>query len=300
MKPQNATQLYSQAEYGVGTNFLSVQQFSALYGARRTYVEALEQYLSHYGISDFILYANGLDLKAVGTTTQVNEAFGVQEENYEVPAVPGTRGAPGVRSQHVYAPKNQATMPQSLAQTIEAILGLSSYAPWVSQTAHATTVPNTNSSTACVKLTGLPDACNTPQNFAANYNLKGLYRQGAAGQGQTIGIVTLAALNQTAPAYFWQTVLHMRPSGRTVQVDTADGGPGAPTGTSVETDLDTEQSGALAPDASIRVYQAPNTTAGFVDGFMTAASQNIAGSVSSSWGESEALLAATGSPFNRG
>jgi subtilase family serine protease len=39
------------------------------------------------------------------------------------------------------------------------------------------------------------------------------------------------------------------------------------------------------------VYQAPNTDPGFVDGFFTAASQNVADTLSSSWGESETFVA---------
>ena len=53
-----------------------------------------------------------------------------------------------------------------------------------------------------------------------------------------------------------------------------------------------EQSGALAPRSNIVVYQAPNTDFGFVDGFYTAASQNIADTVSASWGESETVIQA--------
>ena len=53
-----------------------------------------------------------------------------------------------------------------------------------------------------------------------------------------------------------------------------------------------EQSGALAPDAAVRVYQSPNTDAGFADDFYQAASENIADSVSASWGESESLIRA--------
>lgn len=296
LKPQSSRQLFANAERDLGTSFLTVKQFASEYGATHQYVTELEQYLSQYGISDFTLYADGLDLKAVGTTTEVDKAFGVQEQNYQVPAVPARNGMQGIPAQQVYAPKSQATMPERLVQTIVAILGLTNYAPWVTQTAHATTEPAKQSTTACLQLTGLPNACNTPSNFATQYELTGLYHHGDKGQNQTLGIVTLAALNQTAPAHFWTTVLHMTPSGRTVQVETVDGGPGAPTtgkGTG-ETDLDTEQSGALAPDANVRVYQAPNTTAGFADGFYTAASQNEAGTVSSSWGESEALIDAFG------
>jgi kumamolisin len=78
----------------------------------------------------------------------------------------------------------------------------------------------------------------------------------------------------------------------TFTVDNVDGGPGAPSAASgsVETDLDIEQSGALAPGANVIDYQAPNTDPGFVDAFFTAASQNIASGVSASWGESETVI----------
>ena len=71
-----------------------------------------------------------------------------------------------------------------------------------------------------------------------------------------------------------------------------DGGPGAPSDASGtgETDLDIEQSGALAPGANVIDYQAPNTDPGFADAFFTAASANTANTVSTSWGESETIL----------
>ena len=53
-----------------------------------------------------------------------------------------------------------------------------------------------------------------------------------------------------------------------------------------------EQSGGLAPGANVIVYQAPNTDFGFVDAFFTAASQNVASTVSASWLGSETGLQA--------
>src|SRR5437868_6626869 len=41
------------------------------------------------------------------------------------------------------------------------------------------------------------------------------------------------------------------------------------------------------------VYQAPNTDPGFADAYFTAASQNVASTVSASWGEWETVLAAS-------
>jgi subtilase family serine protease len=60
-----------------------------------------------------------------------------------------------------------------------------------------------------------------------------------------------------------------------------------------ESDLDVEQSGAIAPGANIRVYEAPNTDPGFADAFFSAASDNVADTVSVSWGESETYVLQT-------
>jgi len=57
-----------------------------------------------------------------------------------------------------------------------------------------------------------------------------------------------------------------------------------------ETTLDVEQSGALAPQAQIIVYQAPDTDPGFLDSFFRAATDNTADTVSTSWGASETII----------
>ena len=103
-----------------------------------------------------------------------------------------------------------------------AILGLTNYGPYGSQAIHVNTnlvKPQSGSSSDCLALTGLPDACNLPSNFASNYGLDGLYNEGADGSGQTIAIVTLAALDPGAPEYFWSNVAHVPSTGRSVTVD---------------------------------------------------------------------------------
>ena len=96
-----------------------------------------------------------------------------------------------------------------------------------------------------------------------------------------------------APQYFWSNIAHVNRTG-SFTVENIDGGPGAPSDASGtgETDLDLEQSGSLAPGANVIDYQAPNTDPGFADAFFTAASQNVASTISTSWGESETLLEA--------
>jgi kumamolisin len=120
-----------------------------------------------------------------------------------------------------------------------------------------------------------------------------LRAQLADGQGQTLGIITFATVDSGAPQYFWKNIAGVHRTG-TLSFDQVDGGAGAPSGAagSGETDLDTEQSGSVAPGANIIVYEAPNTDAGSIDALFTAATQNLAGSVSQSWGEAETLIQA--------
>jgi kumamolisin len=169
--------------------------------------------------------------------------------------------------------------------------------PFGSQAVHTDTSAikaDSGSSNACEALSGLDDACHTTADFANEYGLSSLYKK-TDGAGQTIAIVTLAALDVGAPEYYWDNIDDVPDTGRSVTVDNVDGGPGAPSydaGTG-ETDLDVEQSGGLAPGANIIVYQAPNTDYGFADAFFQAASQNIASTVSASWLESETYLEAS-------
>jgi subtilase family serine protease len=296
LKEQDLAQLEANVEGGL-RSYLSVRQFANTYGQSQTNISQLQSYLSQYRISTAI-YADNVDVVATGTAGEFDRALSVQQQQYHVPAAPGRNGMQGSLAQTVHGTAQSPYLPYRIAQYVTAILGLTNYGPFTSQAVHtdtALTPPKAGSSNSCLALTGLPDACNTPANFAANYGLDGLYQRGATGSGETIAIVTLAALDPGAPQYFWNRVLGLPASGRTVTVENIDGGPGAPSdnGGSGETDLDVEQSGGLAPGANVIVYQAPNTDYGYADAFFSAASQNIASSVSASWGESETYLEAS-------
>src|SRR6185437_8610184 len=79
------------------------------------------------------------------------------------------------------------------------------------------------------------------------------------------------------------------PSVEAVGVDGAQNVPGQdPNGADGEVLLDIEVAGALAPQAKILVYFAPNTDAGFLDAVSTAAHANpTPAAISISWGQSE-------------
>jgi kumamolisin len=294
---QNEGFLSAQVEHGMN-RFLSVSQFANQYGQSRSYIGQLTSYLAHYGISTNV-YGDDLDVVASGTAGQFDSALSTSQNNYSAPAINGRGGQLGHPAQHFHGATHSPYLPRYLANGVTAILGLTNYAPFVDSSAKmkaGVSKPNSSSSNACVQLTGLTSACHLPQDFAKSYGLSPLSQHGAQGQGQTIGIVTLAALDQGAPEYFWKNVegLPAASANRAVKVENIDGGPGDPSfdAGSSETDLDVEQSGGLAPAANVTVYQAPNTDSGFADAFFTAATENAASSVSASWGESETIVQA--------
>jgi kumamolisin len=290
---RNVSQLEQAVDHG-GNQFLSVSQFAQEYGQSQSNVSQLENFLGQYGISTQV-YQGNVDVVANGTAGQFDKALSDQQNQYHVPGFPGHNGMPPVPAQTVHAPSTAPELPYQISQYVLSILGLANYAPFVSQAVSVNktdVAPQKGSTSACLALSGLPDGCNTPQTFEQNYGLSQLESQGANGHGQTLAIVTLAALDPTAPGFFWNNVVNIPNTGRTVTVQNVDGGPGAPTDASGsgETDLDVEQSGGVAPGANVIVYQAPNTDSGFIDGFFQAASQNVASSISSSWGESETII----------
>jgi kumamolisin len=293
LKEQNIGSLEDQTETGFQpSRFLSVSQFAAKYGQPASNINALTSYLAGFGITTSV-YSDDVNVVASGTAGEFDKALTITEENVQVPQEKGYGGLGPIRAQNVYSPKQAPLLPYRLASFVTAILGLSNYGPFVSDIAKPSSYskPQQGSSDACVAEFGLPNGCHLPSDFAKMYNLDPLYAKGANGSGQTLGIVTLAAVDPGAPQHFWADISDTNRTG-SFNVDSIDGGAPGPSGAagSDETDLDIEQSGALAPGANVISYQAPNTDYGFSDGFFTAASQNVASTVSTSWGESETVV----------
>jgi kumamolisin len=296
MKEQNEQALESQVTAGV-KSYLSVSQFAAKYGASASAISALNSYLAKYGIKTSV-YADGIDVVATGTAGDFDSALTVHQAEYSVPAQTGVGQLNTVPAQTVYTNTDSPLLPASLAGTVSTILGLTNYNPFVNQVARpqalkAQAAAGGTVNATCVADFGLPNGCHLPADFAKMYNLDPLYGR-ANGSGQTLAIVTLAKPDPGAPQYFWANISHTTRTGTYTEVSVDGGAPG-PSGAvgSDESDLDIEQSGALAPGANVISYEAPNTDFGFVDGLAAAASANIASTVSTSWGQSETNLEAS-------
>jgi kumamolisin len=288
LKARHLRRLEVGVEAGMPDGYLSVGQFAGDFGQLRPNIAALRRYLARYRIKTSA-DADGLDVIARGTAGEFDRALSVRQREYRVPAVPARYGLPGRQALTVHGTTDRALLPRNLARFVLSILGLTSYPTFASDAVRSPALQSGERRSA--KQTGNL----TPADFARRYHLDPLYRRGAAGAGETIGIVALASVDPADPEHFWGKVLDLAVPARRISLVSVDGGPGPVSAASGsgETTLDVEQAGAVAPDANIAVYQSPNTDAGFVDGFFAAASQNVADSVSASWGTSETEIQAS-------
>ncbi|GER70295.1 aspartyl protease [Weizmannia acidilactici] len=245
-------------------DYLSVSDFSKSYGAKPQVIKKVTDYLKSYGIATSV-EPNHLIIKANGTAGQFNKAFSVQlkKEKYKGKTFHGTKDKPRV--------------PASIGHDLLCILGLSNYSNFSSHVVKR--VPLSKGESVPTGPLNL-----TPNDLIKQYHVQPLYDKGAAGDGQTIGIVTLADFNTEDAYSFWQLQGISVKNDRITKVN-VDGGSGWDGYD--ETTLDVEQSGALAPQADIRVYIGPNTDTGFADAFAAAIDENKAQQISVSWGESE-------------
>ncbi|PWI57317.1 hypothetical protein BM613_09400 [Sulfoacidibacillus thermotolerans] len=255
-------------------HYLSVSQFAAQFGQPAPVIQAITNYLHQFGIQTSV-YSDNLNITANGTAGQFDQAFSVQLQNMKFQ---------GVNFHGTAAPPH---MPVALADPILAVLGLTNYGNFSTHLVK----PLPQEKFLPTSTDGPPAGSQTPADLAANYNVDPLYKEGDFGQGQTVGIVTLASVNPSDAYTFWK--LNQIPvAPNRIQLVNVDGGAGPVSAMSgsVETTIDVEQAGALAPQANLIVYQAPNTDYGFADAFFNAVTANQADAISTSWGESETAV----------
>lgn len=265
--------------------FLTVGQFRQRFAPSTREIQQFVRYLQSFGITVNKIYADNLDITVTGTAAQLNAAFSTELHDYVK------------NGRRFHRPASKFSMPGSFAQLVLAVPGLSNEAgrfhPMNLRMKPAVGIPG--------QAAGQYPAMTWPQNSTATgipgeytvgdvanfYQVNPLYQAGVTGQGQTVGIMTLANFLEADAYAYWQDIgLKVKPN-RITKVPVDGGTPVAAGVGDDETSLDVEQSGGLAPQAKLRVYIAPNTNDGFIDLFYTAASENAADTLSISWGEPE-------------
>ncbi|HUL48167.1 MAG TPA: S53 family peptidase [Steroidobacteraceae bacterium] len=257
--------------------FLTAEEFVARFAPTDAEVAKVTAALGRYGLS--AQRASALTLRVTGLAPDLERAFAVSLHSYRV-APHGNE--PGYT---FHAPLSRAVIPAEIAGSLSAVVGLDnrpSLRPHLRQSVqHPRAAPSSGT-------TINPPGLLTVADFASYYDVTPLYRQGISGKGRTLAIVTLANLTPSDAFGYWAS-LGLKVDPKRLTLVNIDGGPGAPSDASgsIESTLDVQQSGGLAPGANIIVYLAPNTNQAFLDAFVQAAEDNRAESISTSWGNWE-------------
>jgi kumamolisin len=138
---------------------------------------------------------------------------------------------------------------------------------------------------------GIVSHAAAPQAFTANQLAKIYgFPTGVTGKGQCIAIIELGGgFKTTDIANYFNSLGIIPPAVKAISVDGGTNSPSTPDGADGEVMLDIEVAGAVAPEAQIAVYFAPNTDQGFLDAITTALhdTQNKPSVISISWGAAE-------------
>ncbi|GLQ49522.1 protease pro-enzyme activation domain-containing protein [Dyella flava] len=264
--------------------FLTTSQFAQQYGASDSDVARVQAYLQKQGLSSQVLPSH-LAIMTTGTAAQLDALFSTSIHNY----VSRENG------RQFHKPAGSAQIPSAIADVVDVASGLSNEHVYLAHhvsasafTALNSQKPKTNAqSSAAAGSNGNPTATGIPEEYTVGdvanfYNINPLYQRGVVGKGSTVGIVTLSNFYPSDATLYWTDIGLATKPNRIKQVH-VDGG-GAIDGGSGETSIDVEQSGGIAPYANVIVYDAPNTNDGYVDVFARAVSDNVADSISTSWG----------------
>ncbi len=119
----------------------------------------------------------------------------------------------------------------------------------------------------------------TANQIASAYGLTSAYDKGDMGNGETIALYELAPFSSSDIS----TYQSCYGTDATVSPISVDGGATSGTGGSVEDTLDIEDVIGLAPQATIDVYEAPNSSTGPLDNYNQIATNDSAQVVSTSW-----------------
>jgi kumamolisin len=239
--------------------YLSRSEFARRHGAQAADLAAVRTFAAARGLAVVQEDAARRTVVLAGTVVQFNAAFGVQLQ--QMAHAGGTyRGRTG-----------PIMLPAELAGIVEAVLGLDSR-PQAS--------PHFRRAAAGAA------ASFTPIEVAAAYGFPS-----GTGEGECVALIELGGGFRPADLnVYFQGLGVGSPSVTAISVDHALNAPtGDANGPDGEVMLDVEVVGAIAPQAKIAVYFAPNTDAGFLDAVTTAVhdADNKPGVISISWGGPE-------------
>jgi kumamolisin len=242
------------------------EDFARQFGADPADIEAVKKFANQHGLAVVQEDAARRTLILSGSVAQFNDAFGVDLQQFEH-AGGSYRGRTG-----------PVQVPAELKEIVEGVLGLDNRPQ--ARPHFRARGPNGNVHWRA------SSSSFTPLQLASLYDFPD-----GNGKGECIALVELGGGYRTADLSAYFSGLKITPPKiSAVSIDHGKNHPtGDPNGPDGEVMLDIEVAGAIAPQANIAVYFAPNTDAGFLDAITTAIhdTQNKPTVISISWGGPE-------------
>jgi hypothetical protein len=285
--------------------YLPAGAFASRFGPSRSAINAVTAQLKADGLRVSGVSSDGLVVHFSGSADQVGAAFHTGLENYRLPD-----GAPG------RATTSAISLPSSIAGSVLAVVGLDNLvqpqpvgilrAPAsakgeIRPASTANFSHPAGSPTACPSATSAARAFGglTDDQIAHAYGAFGLYGNGDLGQGQHIAIYELEPFLRSDVKTFDTCYFGASRAAsmlKRLHVIPVDGGQPAGPG-SGEANLDVEDISAIAPDATIDVYEGPSpgtdgTDYDPVDNYVAIIDADQDQVVSTSWGLCEQAIEA--------
>ncbi len=273
-------------------HWLAPGQFDREFGPAPSIVGATIDWLEGMGFSASA--GTGFSVRASGSASQVQSAFGVSLGRYRVDG------------RTFFDANRTPEVPTSIASQITDVVGLNDLpaatpqgqmAPHGSLQRGSASVPAAQGASGSTPTCGAASALAnqyggyTTQTLGAAYGVSGLNNAGFGGQGAQLAVYELAPSSASDVSSFESCFgLHVP-----LKVQPVDGGGTPSSGGTGEADLDIEQLASQAPAAaSITSYEGPNTDLGAYDVTAAIVNDDTASFVSVSWGECEAFNPTSG------
>lgn len=232
--------------------FIDPRAFGARFGISTKQLRVLEQAARASGLQVGTSYPQRTELGVSGTVGTVERLLRVRIVTYGDGA-----------GHRFHAPVGSPVVPAEFARSVDGVSGLDTR-PHL----HPHDVP----------MGGL-----TPPLALTAYDIAALHDAGFSGQGKTIAVVSFSAFDPSDPAHYASSY---GLSGPTPQAIPVDGGTTDMSGQD-EANLDIEVIRAVAPQAQVLVYEAPQTTSAYADTINRIVADRRAQIISSSWGQCE-------------
>jgi hypothetical protein len=307
----------SSPDYG---QYLAPGEFASQFGPLPSTISAVEQAVQADGLQVTGVESDGLMVDFSGTIGQAENTFHTGFDSYRIHGGWTGRGTTSAV---------ELQLPSAVSSAVTGVIGLNELVQPASadiqpgSAAAASSFPAAQTGTV-PSVAGAPTPCTdaqqdgvsqgglTDDQIANAYGAFGLYQQGDFGQGQHIAVFELQPFLATDietfdTCYFGAAEAAQMSgtngilAGSRLSVIPVDGGelqPG-PGSENQEATLDVEDVSAMAPEANIDVYEAPNTTFGLIDEYAKIIDSDTDQIVTSSWSigcEQLAQVAAPGIP----